>query len=46
MEVSWEALMMVLERREPWNWRATVWRKLPNGRIVRFIDWNWKEGAK
>lgn len=30
-------LLAALERLEPW--KRTDYRKLPNGRIVRFIDW-------
>lgn len=37
-------LLAILERLEPWHWRATDWRKLPNGRIVRFVRWGWKLG--
>ena len=34
-----EQLRELLEKREPHNPRRTDWRKMPNGRIVRFIDW-------
>lgn len=42
MIISGELLLIVLRACEPWHWRATIWRKLPNGKIVRFINWNWK----
>ena len=28
-----------LERLEPWKDRNAEWRKLPNGRLARFVDW-------
>ena len=40
--ITQQELMAILERLEPWHWKATVWRKLSNGRNVRFVDWSWK----
>ena len=37
MMITGEQLRKMLENLEPW--RGTDWRKLPNGRIVRFVDW-------
>ena len=39
-------LLAVLERLEPWHWMATVWRKLSNGKIVRFVNWGWKAARR
>lgn len=36
-------LLCVLERLAPWHHRATDWRKLPNGKVARFVDWGWKK---
>ena len=32
-------LLVILTRLMPWHPSRTEWRKLPNGRIVRFINW-------
>lgn len=42
MEITQLQMLMILKQCEPWHPFATVWRKLPNGRIVRFVNWNWK----
>ena len=42
MMITQQQMMMVLERHEPWSWVATVWQKLTNGKLVKFIDWSWK----
>ena len=42
MMITQQQMMMVLERHEPWRWVATVWQKLTNGKLVKFIDWSWK----
>lgn len=39
MMITAEQLRKMLDDLEPWHWRATDWRKLSNGRIVRFVDW-------
>ena len=41
-KITQAQMLSLLERREPWHWKATVWRKLSNGKIVRFVDWAWK----
>ena len=38
--ITQKEMLAALERLEPW--KRTDWRKLPNGRIVRFVDWNRK----
>ena len=40
--ITQSELLAMLERRVPWHWRMTDWRKLPNGRIARFVDWKRK----
>jgi hypothetical protein len=35
-----EELKAALERLEPWRDRNAEWRRLPNGRLARFVDWN------
>ena len=42
IEIKGELLYAVLMRCWPWHPCATVWRKLPNGKIVRFVNWRWK----
>lgn len=42
MIITKEQMLALLESLEPWHWRATDWRKLSNGRIVRFVKWGWK----
>jgi len=42
MMITRAQLMAVLDASEPWHWKATDWRKLSNGRIVRFVKWGWK----
>lgn len=42
MMITTEMLRAVLEAREPWHFRATDRRKLSNGKIVRFVNWNWR----
>ena len=42
MMITTEQLRKILDRLEPWHPKATDLRKLPNGKIVRFINWNWK----
>ena len=42
MIITRDRLYAALTRLEPWNWRATDWRKLSNGRIVRFVNWGWR----
>ena len=37
MMITAEQLRKMLDDAEPW--RGSDWRKLPNGRIVRFVDW-------
>jgi len=37
MMITAEQLRAMLDDLEPW--RGTDWRKLSNGRIVRFVDW-------
>lgn len=32
-------LKAALERMEPWRDRNADWRKLQDGRLVRFVDW-------
>ncbi len=44
--ITREELMAVLEKAEPYDHRATDWRKLSNGRVVRFVRWGWKAEAK
>lgn len=34
-----EELKAALERLEPWRDRNAEWRRLPNGRLARFVDW-------
>ena len=43
MMITQRDLMAILNALQPWHWRATDWRRLSNGRIVRFVKWNWKE---
>ena len=45
MLTQWQ-LLAVLERLEPWHWRATDLRKLSNGKIVRFVRWGWKAARR
>lgn len=40
--ITQRQMMAILERRDPYNHRATVWQKLANGRIVRLVNWGWK----
>jgi len=42
--ITREQLMALLDRAEPYHWKATDWRKMPNGHIVRFVKWGWKAG--
>ena len=42
MTITQRQMLAVLERQEPWHWAATVWQKLTNGKLVKFIDWSWK----
>lgn len=42
MMITTDMLKAVLAAREPWHPRAFYWRKLSNGRIVRFVNWNWR----
>lgn len=42
MMIKWNELYAALTRLEPWSWRATDWRRLSNGRIVRFVNWGWR----
>ena len=42
MKITQRQMLALLERREPYSHKATVWRKLSNGKIVRFVDWAWK----
>ena len=44
MMLTQQDLLAVLEACEPWHWKATDWRKLSNGRIVRIVNWGWKSG--
>jgi len=44
--ITREKLMAVLEKAEPYHHKATDWRKMPNGRVVRFVRWGWKAEAK
>ena len=44
MMLTQQDLLAVLEACEPWHWKATDWRKLSNGRTVRFVNWGWKSG--
>ena len=44
--ITREQLMAVLEKAEPYDHRATDWRKLPNGRVMRFVRWGWKLTGK
>lgn len=37
--ITQDKLKTALDRLAPWHPRATDWRKLSNGRIVRFVDW-------
>ena len=46
MTITRKQLYLALMRREPWHPRAADWRKLPNGRIFRFVNWNWKQGGR
>ena len=45
MTITRKQLYLSLISREPWHPRAADWRKLPNGRIFRFVRWNWKDRA-
>ena len=40
--ITQRQMLALLERQEPWHWKATVWQKLANGRIVRLVNWGWK----
>lgn len=42
MMITWRELYAALNRLEPWHPNATDWRKLSNGRIVRFVNWGWR----
>ena len=46
MTLTRRQIYAALLRREPWHPKATDWRKLANGRIVRFVKWNWKNKNK
>lgn len=37
--ITRQELMMMLERRLPSAWRLSDFRKLADGRVVRFVDW-------
>lgn len=37
--IKQKELMAALERLEPWRDRNADWRKLPDGRLARFVDW-------
>ena len=37
MMITAEQLRKMLNDLEPW--RGNDWRKLPNGSVVRFVDW-------
>lgn len=37
--IKQKELMAALERLEPWKGPNAEWRKLPNGRLERFVDW-------
>lgn len=37
--IKQKELMAALERLEPWKGMNAEWRKIPNGRLERFVDW-------
>jgi len=39
MMLSQADLLAILNSLMPWHPRRTDWRKLSNGRIVRFVNW-------
>ena len=39
MAVTQKQLKTALDRIAPRQWRATDWRKLANGFVVRFVNW-------
>lgn len=39
MSITQKQMLHAIERMEPWKWTATDWRKLPNGKVARFVDW-------
>lgn len=41
MIAQWQ-LLALLQRLAPWHWRRTDWRKMPNGRTLRFVKWNFR----
>ena len=40
--ITWQELMAILLRIDPYHLKAIDWRKMPNGRIVRFVKWGWR----
>lgn len=42
MMLTQSMLLKIFDALEPWSWRASDWRKLSNGRIVRFVNWGWR----
>ena len=41
MMITAEQMRELLDRLEPWHWRASDWRRVGN-KIVRFVRWGWK----
>lgn len=39
MKITQRQIVAALERLEPWKDRNADWRKLPDGRLARFVDW-------
>lgn len=39
MMITQKEMKRVLDRMEPWSWRRNDYRKMPSGRIVRFVNW-------
>ena len=44
MKITQRQIVAALERLEPWKDRNADWRKLPNGRLARFVDWKGASG--
>lgn len=42
MSITRKQLYAALERLEPW--RGPDWRKMPNGRVVKYVDWRRRVG--
>lgn len=46
MMITQQEMKRALDRLEPRSWRGTDYRKMPSGRILRFIDWKRLSGQK